>query len=584
MIKARTILKLSLLAVVVALTAQAVARAERPVAPKLLPDSTLAMVRVADTPELIAKFRETSLGRIGQDEDIKPLVSQLYASLQEAWGQIEDRVGLPLDELLKIPQGEICVAFVAPPEQQPGVVVLFDAKDRMTHVHKLLDQGEMLLIRRGGSIAQERIAEHDATAYTLRGQNRVYLIEREGTLLLATTRPLAEMVLAAWDGQAERTLADKHEFNAIMNRCRTSGDDPPQITFYADPVEAVRSLARGTAAGIGLALLPVLGLDGIKGVGGSLTFSTGDYDEVQHFHLLLDNPRAGVVEAIAMKPGDTTPERWVPQDVVSYTTLHWDVQRTFDVSAKLYNSLMYEGALEEEVQRRVSTPLGVDFQEEILPALDGRITYVQWVEKPVRINSIVNLVGIKLKDAAAFQPVFERVRQRHGDRLERQTFGSQVYWTIRVPERNVPENFRQPTPCVAIVDNYLLISDSMHALQQAIVTSTDPSRGLANSVEFKLIASRIKRQPGGNAPGMIQYTRNEEALRFWYDLATSADTQRRLGQQAENNRLFQTLDQALKDNPLPPFAAIAQYLAPGGGMMVNDETGLHYSTFTLKRK
>ena len=52
-------------------------RAERPVAPKLLPESTLAMLRVADAQELNTKFRDTAMGRMLQDEKIAPLVSQL---------------------------------------------------------------------------------------------------------------------------------------------------------------------------------------------------------------------------------------------------------------------------------------------------------------------------------------------------------------------------------------------------------------------------------------------------------------------------------------------------------------------------
>src|SRR5262245_13568807 len=86
------------------------ARAERPVAPKLLPEQTLAYFRILDTPQLISRFRETSIGRLGQDEAIKPLVSEFYAALQEMWSNIEDRVGLPLNQVLDIPQGEICVA------------------------------------------------------------------------------------------------------------------------------------------------------------------------------------------------------------------------------------------------------------------------------------------------------------------------------------------------------------------------------------------------------------------------------------------------------------------------------------------
>src|SRR4029453_18639146 len=67
----------------VLLVAASSARAERPVAPKLLPENTLAMIRVADAQELNTKFRDTALGRMLQDEKIAPLVSQLYGSLQE---------------------------------------------------------------------------------------------------------------------------------------------------------------------------------------------------------------------------------------------------------------------------------------------------------------------------------------------------------------------------------------------------------------------------------------------------------------------------------------------------------------------
>jgi hypothetical protein len=73
-------------------------------------------------------------------------------------------------------------------------------------------------------------------------------------------------------------------------------------------------------------------------------------------------------------------------------------------------------------------------------------------------------------------------------------------------------------------------------------------------------------------------------MRFWYDLAMSENTRQRLSERADRNRFFGTLNQALKDNPLPPFSVLAEYLAPGGGMIVSDETGIHYMTFTLKRK
>jgi hypothetical protein len=115
-----------------------------------------------------------------------------------------------------------------------------------------------------------------------------------------------EYTLKTWAGTAVdngpgQVLADNISFNSIMSRCAGAVDDPPQITYFVDPIELVRTVARGSVAATGLALIPVLGLDGVKGVGGSLTFASGEYDDLQHLHVLLDNPR-GRRQLLAKSP------------------------------------------------------------------------------------------------------------------------------------------------------------------------------------------------------------------------------------------------------------------------------------------
>ena len=77
---------------------------------------------------------------------------------------------------------------------------------------------------------------------------------------------------------------------------------------------------------------------------------------------------------------------------------------------------------------------------------------------------------------------------------------------------------------------------------------------------------------------------DEIPYRWLYELAAPKQTRETLGQQAENSRLFKALDTALKENPLPPFAVLRRYLAPGGAVVVDDQTGLHYMAFTLRRE
>ncbi len=81
--------------------------AEHPAAPNLLPERTVVLVRVRDVPDSIEKFKQTAFGRMIQDEQVGPLVSKLYSSANEAYKQVEEQVGVPLERLLAIPQGKL---------------------------------------------------------------------------------------------------------------------------------------------------------------------------------------------------------------------------------------------------------------------------------------------------------------------------------------------------------------------------------------------------------------------------------------------------------------------------------------------
>jgi hypothetical protein len=128
-----------------------------------------------------------------------------------------------------------------------------------------------------------------------------------------------------------------------------------------------------------------------------------------------------------------------------------------------------------------------------------------------------------------------------------------------------------------------MLCDSSTALHQCIVTSNDAKTSLANELDYKLIAAKIKRQVGGDAAGMVVFSRPEQGMRFLYDMAQGEDARRFLDRRSEDNPFVRDIDEALKDNPLPPFSVLAKYLAPSGGMVTADETGFHYMTFSLKR-
>ncbi|MDA1049707.1 MAG: hypothetical protein O3C40_04395 [Planctomycetota bacterium] len=561
----------------------------RPGAPHLLPAETLAYVRIANVPELVEKFRETAMGRIVTDPQVQPFVGDLYRSAAEAFQVVEDRVGVPLHELLAIPQGELCIALVAAEQGRPQPVAFFDVGDHLFAAEQLIESAETALAQQGATRTTKLVDKTDIVIHTMPGdrQRRIAYFIREGVIGISSDEELLAQILGVWDGDEVNSLAENRTFTAIMKRSVGFKDEPPQITWYADPILLARKATQGNfSAQAGISLITGLGFNGVKAVGGSLILATEEFDGIFHTHLMLENPRNGVLKMIAFEAGEVTPEPWVPKDAASYASLNWNVDKTYTELTRLYDTFRGEDAWKDQVVETVGKQLGIDLEKEVVNALEGRATMVTWMQRPARINSQSRLGAFKLKDPAQTSATLDRVAAKFPERLKRKTYGGATYYLAEVQGRNRQpdaEIVRIPTPCLAVLGDYFLVTDSEKFFEQVVITQSDASLSLANELDFKLIANKIQRQQGETKAGMISFNRPEESFRTLYELATANSTQTRLAAASENNGVFRALNGALTNNPLPPFAVLARYLAPGGALVTDDETGIHYTAFTLRR-
>jgi len=572
--------------------ALAASGAERPSAPKLLPENTLAYVRVAGADEFVEKVKQTSMGRMLNDDEVRPLVGEFYRLAADAFNQVRDDVGLSLDELLSIPQGELCAAVVGSTAGPPVFVLVADVGDQLKHADTLINRA---IQEAGNNNVRIEMETHAGVEMTIlsppgsRNTMRLVVFTRDSTVVLCTAVETAKQLLDVWDGtSAIRTLADNRAFTAIMSQSTGTKEERPQLSWFADPINLVRNIGRGNVgAQVGLALLSPLGLDDLEGLGGSAIIATEEFDSIGHFHMLLKNPRRGVLKMLAMTSGDSTPEPWVPKDATGYMTIHWDMNVTYTELATMYDLIyLQEGGMDKLVKSRFSDRLGVDVRNELLPLLGGRYTMATAIERPVRVNSQVTGVGIRIKDTEAFQKVLDKITAKYPEALERQTYGASVYYRIPMGRQPPPDfdqsMMRLPQPAFAVVGDYLVLSDSAKFIERCLVAQATPGESLADDPEYKLVSERIRHHTGGRIPGFLSFARPEETLKSFYELATAETTRQRLTQAAADNPFFKQVDGALSAHPLPPFEVIAKYLAPAGAMMLSDETGFHYISFGLK--
>jgi len=558
-------------------------------APKLLPRKTLAYVHVPSVPELVWAFQQTNTGRMIADPQIQPFVQGLFEAANNALSIVKERTGLSLAEIAAIPQGEITLALVPLDDVQGadpvGFIGMVDCGDNIDAARKFATTIQEAL-KNSGFTGREETVDGITISIYQRGpaDNSPFVsLERDNTMVICSNAEAAKQLLARWTEGHKDSLAQNRKFVTIMDRCRGSRDESPHITFYADPIAIVQQVTRdNVAAQIGLRILPALGLDGVKAVGGSMIMATEDFDGIFHAHLLLGFPKTGLLELLAMDSGDDAPPRWVPNDVSAYTSFHWNFSDTYAHGTKLWDSFQGDGFAARTLNDRFIQALGVNLENDLLPAITGRIVDVNWFERPVRLGvGQQSLFGIQLRDPTAFAEVYHKIADHLDKQFESKFYNGVTYYRA-AGDRD--KNDTKPQPCFMLLDDWVLFSTYPAILEHVLSIRGDDSNRLAAALDYKLIAGKIARQPGGDQPTMLTFERPDETWKWLYDMAASDEARGALRDRAGSNPFFTALNDGLSKNTLPPWEAVSKYLAPTGAMMVGDESGIHYMQFAIRRK
>ena len=615
------------------------ASADHPEAEKLLPEKTVLFIKLKSVEEFTKSFMETGFMKMLQDEKLQPVVESLYGSVDDAYAQVEDQIGVSLGELQTLLKGEVSFAIVSEKDRPFSIVLLADYKGNADTADKLLSLGEERAAENGTDVEEEEV--EGVTIRSLGdGDETVHYFQKDDTLCASNNADLAKLVLARWmlengeelsedmkeelaDRLEDRVLKKNRKFLNVMNACDPDEDNPPQGIMFADVFEIIKSTQSGVAGTALVGILRGLGVDGLLGVGASMTANHEEYESIIHMHVALANPRAGIIKMLAIEPGDLTPEDIFPPNVSNYFTANWNVMTSFNEIEKIYDLFNGEGALAEELEENFTENFGVDLKEDIIASLDGRISFAQVNVESGALNGQATIISAKLKDPGEFEDIFADLREgieetaagRRGDDDEREAiFTPEKYkgveyfvlpgpptqeeieerrrardQRLREAGREVPERrnrvqfqIRRASPCLAIVGDYLVFTDSVDFMRDAIASNKNPEDILADDPDYKKLLREVKRQLDGRKPALITFQRPVEAIRLLYEAVQDEQTQSAIKDRTEDNPFFQALNDAFVENELPDFEDLEKYFKPTAGVMTNDETGWHYMAFSPK--
>ncbi|TWT94874.1 DUF3352 domain-containing protein [Neorhodopirellula pilleata] len=445
-----------------------------PPASRLLPAETLAYLRIRDVEDLRYGFANSTLGKMLDDPAMQPFVSDTYQTISQWFDQAASEFGLPLDQLLDIPQGQFAAALVqaVPVEedssesssegdaemtdeeikqrmqrrqrQQNGFAGVFmietgEDNESMRTMRELLKQVSALAEKNKSVKTTETIGDHELTRWVRsRGQSPVVeWFDRDGMFVVGIGNQTAAEVLRRWNaldapknrkaaqerasGVTESTdstitvgnLSGNADFAAVMTRSIGAEAETPQITFFVNPYAiAQRIIRRSSSSFFILPVVEDLGLAKLRGIGGSI-FRGGDIVEnVIHIHVVIDPPRDGFLGVIRPEPVAPQPPQWVPADVASYLTSNWDVSTAFDNLSKIVDRFAGEGSFNRFTEDRIEERVSVSVRDDLIANLTGRYVGIQRYQPPANWNSNARADALEVIDVAKAKEMLATVRSK----------------------------------------------------------------------------------------------------------------------------------------------------------------------------
>ena len=146
----------------------------------------------------------------------------------------------------------------------------------------------------------------------------------------------------------------------------------------------------------------------------------------------------------------------------------------------------------------------------------------------------------------------------------------------------MPEDERPFSPCFAVLDDSLVLSQSTSVFRVMVETKQGTRPRLADAIGYKVIQSRVERLNRGRELASFYYENAAEVFRHWYEVSQSDRARDGLAGLAEQSSAAGGFLSVLEENELPPFEVMERYLTPTGGYLIDTSTGLHFMAFEVR--
>ena len=578
---------------------------------KMLPDSTVAFVKINNAAGLRSAFLQSQYGQLWNDPAVKVWKDDIIERVDAASKTLKEKIGVTYLELIELPQGPTAIAFLKHEDPKIPIVLLViaDAGKNTATMNDVLTkatkQGEI----NGSKVSTE--VSRGVTVHVIQPpkskDNKTDQPEppivwaNQGSVFYIGSDVAAMKDLIAHEPGRENSLAATESYALAAKKIASDA----QVSWYVELPKFLKLMAQSSAVANANggnanadpnqaqqteAMIQVTGLNGLKAATGSFTLNTGNYDSLTKAYILTQGQPQGLLKVFQLPKIHIQPEPWVPASVASYQSISWDLDQAFVALNEMAN-LFQPGVLQVLEQQLVGPNGGepLKFKQDIFDPLGDRISIVSDFKKPVTEDSERMLVAVALENTKTAQNTLGKLIALTGGQPAKREFQGTTIYDFVVPEMPNPNAAAggpqaggdgNPKPrgpvSVAIAKDTLFISSEQSLLEQ-VLRGGGPA--LADSTSYQAVADKM--------PGKVSsmtYVRPDEQARITYDMIKSGQFEKALqGAAVAGGPNLSRFAKLIDKEKMPDFSVFAKYLSQGGRYSEMNEDGLTITGFTLRK-
>lgn len=445
----------------------------------LLPSETIAWLRLAPLESHSEAIASVPLLRLLGTIQVPSQIETVFAQVTNL---VRDRLGIEAATLRRIAANGFTVGFVPGEGGALHAIALLDAHGTGTAL--AFDRLGKLAEQAGGTSRSERIGAAAVHVVQAPGRAPLYLCEASGRFVVASS---AGALSAITETQTEgaRCLAEQPRFRSWQQSAAQEG--VLLLTAWIDLREVLtRTLGTGKATLSASALLPLLKLDVLGGLGFSLQVKNGELHDT--LRLDLPAPRQALLGALLgegtrIRPGLAS---LVPASAASWSITNVDFAQAWLEAVQLASEIdpQLAKSLDASV-RNLQQRLGLDLERDLIGNLGTEILTFGLPHSGARGSEAEFAVLLPIHNAMRMGEAVTRLAQTFEIRTSATMVENKRALRLVIP--GMPPDF---SPLILVTDSHLVLGTSTNALEVAI-------RQLAEAPENRRVQEFLANLPSG---------------------------------------------------------------------------------------